>query len=141
MVYVALHPDGPLEIADAIQVRHRATFGGSLQVLNRIPSTRPAEFCLVLGTGGVRRDPVTDVPTLAVEAWAGTRSRASQIAREVRAVIHSLEGSATASYAVPEVNEFAGPADLPDPLSSQFRYTATYAVSIRTETIVNITTQ
>jgi hypothetical protein len=136
---MALFPDGPQEIADAIQVRHRATFGGTIQVLNRIPNPRLPEFILVLGVGGVQRDPVTDVPTLAVEAWANTRTRASELARQARAIIHSLEGSGTAGYAVPEVAEFAGPADLPDPLSNQFRYTATYAVAIRTESIINIT--
>lgn len=138
MVYVALHPDAPLAIADVLQVRHRATFGGTLSTVNRIPNPRPAEFVRVLGVGGVTRDRVTDVPTLAVEAWASTRSRAAELAQQVRAIMHSLEGASTAGYAVLEVTEFAGPADLPDPLSDQHRYTATYAVAIRTETIVNI---
>lgn len=125
-------------VADAVQIRHRSSFGGQLDVVNRVPATRPAEFVKVMGVGGVQRDRVTDVPTLAVEAWASTRSRAAALAYEVRGCIHSMEGDTFAGYSVQEVVEFAGPADLPDPLSDQFRYTATYAVAIRTETSVNI---
>lgn len=139
MGFVALFPDAPEKLAGSIQDKHRATFGGLLVTTNRTPGPRPAEFVKVMGVGGVRRDPVTDVPTLAVEAWASTRTRAAELAQQVRAIIWSLEGTSTAGYAVQEVAEFAGPADLPDPLSNQFRYTATYAVAIRTETIINIT--
>lgn len=138
MVYAALFPDAPMAIADAIQVRHRAAFGSQLVTTNRIPNPRPAEFVRVLGVGGVRRDPVTDVPTLAVEAWAATRSRAAALAQEVRAIIWSLEGATFAGYSVKDVTEFAGPGDLPDPLSDQSRYTATYAVGIRSEITVNL---
>lgn len=139
MVAVPLFPDAPMELAAAVEAKHRAVFGGQLAVLNRVPPTRPAEFALILGVGGVQRDRVTDVPTLAVEAWASTRSRAAALAQEVRVIVHALAGTATANYAVLDVDEFAGPADLPDPLSNQSRYTATYAVTIRTERTVNIT--
>ena len=138
MVYVALFPDAPEELAGAIQDRHRATFGSQLVTTNRTPNPRPAEFLKIMGVGGQRRDPVTDVPTLAVEAWASSRSRAAELAQEARAIIWSLEGTSAAGYAVSEVAEFAAPADMPDPLSDQHRYTGTYAVAIRTETIVNI---
>jgi hypothetical protein len=138
MAYVALFPDAPMAIADAVQVRHRAAFASQLEVTNRIPNPRPAEFVRVLGVGGVRRDRVTDVPTLAVEAWASTRSRAAALAQEVRAVIASLEGATFAGYTVQDVDEYAGPGDLPDPLSDQSRYTATYAVTVRSEIAVNI---
>lgn len=123
-----------MELAGALQDRHRAMFGGTLEVGNRTPNPRPAVFAKVLGVGGTRRDRVTDVPTLAVEAWADTRSRAAALAQELRACLYSLEGTSAAGYVIQEVVEFAGPADLPDPLSDQFRYSATYAVAIRTET-------
>ena len=139
MAYIALFPDAAERIADAIQVRHRATFGSALVTTNRTPSPRPAEFVKVILVGGTQRDRVTDVPTLAVEAWAATRSRAAALAQEVRAVIASLEGATFAGYTVQDVAEFAGPGDLPDPLSDQSRYTATYAVTIRSEIAVNIT--
>jgi hypothetical protein len=138
MVYVALFPDAAERIADAIQVRHRASFGSQLATTNRTPSPRPSEFVKVIGVGGVRRDQVTDVPTLAVEAWASTRSRAAALAQEVRAVMASLEGATFAGYTVQAVTEYAGPGDLPDPLSDQSRYTATYAIAIRSEQSVNI---
>lgn len=139
MAYVALFPDAAERIADAIQVRHRAAFASQLVTTNRTPNPRPAEFVKVIGVGGVRRDLVTDVPTLAVEAWASSRSRASALAQEVRAIVHSLAGATFAGYSIQDVAEYAGPGDLPDPLSDQSRYSATYAVSIRSETAVNIT--
>lgn len=138
MVYVALFPDTEERIADAIQVRHRASFGSALVTTNRVPDPRPSEFVKVILVGGVRRDQVTDVPTLAVEAWAGTRSRASALAQEVRAVVASLEGATFPGYTVQDVDEYAGPGDLPDPLSDQSRYSATYALTIRSESAVNI---
>lgn len=138
MPWVALFPDAPERIADAIQVRHRATFASQLTTHNKTPNPRPAEFVKVILVGGTRRDPVTDVPTLAVEAWAGSRSRAGALAQEVRAIVHSLVGATFAGYTVPDVAEFAGPGDLPDPLSDQSRYSATYAVTIRSEIAVNI---
>ena len=138
MAYVALFPDAAERIADEVQVRHRAAFGSTLTTTNRTPNPRPAEFAKVILVGGVRRDQVTDVPTLAVEAWAASRSRASTLAQEVRAVIHSLVGATFAGYAVQDVAEYAGPGDLPDPLSDQSRYSATYAVTIRSEIAVNI---
>lgn len=137
-MWVALFPDAPERVADAIQARHRATFGSQLVTTNRTPNPRPSEFVKVILVGGTRRDQVTDVPTLAVEAWSSSRSRAGALAQEVRAVIHSLEGATFAGYTFGEVAEFAGPGDLPDPLSDQSRYTATYAVSIRSEIAVNI---
>lgn len=126
-----------MELAGALQDVHRATFGGTLEIGNRIPSPRPVEFARVLGVGGTRRDPVTDVPTLAVEAWADTRSRAATLAQELRACLYSLEGVTLGGFTVQDVVEFAGPGDLPDPLSNQNRYTATYAVPIRAETSVH----
>lgn len=139
MAYVALFPDASMAIADAIQVLHRATFASTLDVGNRIPNPRPAEFARVLGVGGIQRDQVTDVPTLAVEAWAASRTRAAALAQELRAVVHALEGRSFAGYTVQDVDEYAGPGDLPDPLSDQSRYSATYAVTIRSEIAVNIT--
>lgn len=138
MVHVALFPDAPERIADAIEVRHRAAFASALDTFNRTPNPRPLEFVKVLGVGGVRRDPVTDQPTLAVEAWAATRTRASALAQEVRAVLYALVGATFAGYSIQDVVEFAGPADLPDPLSDQFRYSATYAVTIRSDNTLNI---
>lgn len=136
MAYVALFPDAPLELAGLVEARHRAMFGGELGVGNRTPNPRPAVFGKVLGVGGTRRDPVTDVPTLAVEAWADSRSRAAALAQELRACLYSLVGATVPGFTVQGVEEFAGPADLPDALSDQNRFTATYAVTIRAETSV-----
>lgn len=137
-MWVAMFPDAPLEVAAEVERIHRATFGSTLHIGNRIPSPRPAEFGNIVLVGGQRRDLVTDVPTLAVEAWAATRTRASALAQELRAILHALEGRTFAGLTVADVSEFAAPGDLPDVLSDQQRYTATYAIGVRSEVTVNI---
>lgn len=138
MVFVALFPDAPMELAATVQDKLLSGFGVTTDVLNRTPNPRPAMFVKLMGVGGVQRDRVTDVPTLVAEAWADKRTDAHLLAQQVRAIIHSMEGQLFAGYSVQEVVEFAGPADLPDPLSDQFRYTATYAVAIRSDSVVNL---
>lgn len=104
----------------------------SLNVSSRVPKVRPAEFVRVMRTGGSQRDKVTDLPTVVVEAWAATESRANRIAQTVRGVLHEL----TELDGVPvyEVREFAGPANLPDPATAAVRYTATYQIAVRGST-------
>ena len=135
---VSLFPDAPERIAGAIQDAHRAAFGSTLETVNRVPNPRPAEFVRVMLVGGSRRDPVTDVPTLAVEAWADTRTRAAELAQEVRSVLYALEGAVLGDFSVQDVAEFAGPGDLPDPDSGQQRYSGTYAIAIRTDRVITI---
>ena len=138
MPTVTIFPDAAMVIADALQIKHRAGFASTLEVLNRVPNPRLAEFGRVVRVGGVGRDQVTDVPTLAVEAWAATRVRAEALAQELRSTLHALVGATFATYTVQDVAEFAGPGDMPDPLSDQFRYSGTYAVTIRSETAITL---
>lgn len=99
------------------------------RISTRVPSPRPGEFILILRTGGVARDFYTDVPQITVEAWAKTETRAQLLAQKVRTVLRGLHE--IGGYAIYDVEEFAGPANLPDSLSGQPRYTATYAIPIR----------
>ena len=51
-------------------------FGYSIPVASRVPNPRPSTFVRVMRAGGVSRDRVIDVPTVAVEAWAPTETAA-----------------------------------------------------------------
>lgn len=98
----------------------------------RIPNPRPDQFYRVLRAGGAARDVVIDDAAIVVEAWASTDEEADDLAQLARAHLlaiasHQLDDG-TLIYGV---TESAGPADLPDPLSSQSRSTATYQVRVR----------
>lgn len=100
---------------------------------SRIPTGRTLEdtFLLVRRLGGSQHDVVVDDATLAVEAWAPTDIAAHDLIQEARAVVHSLVGTQLDGVAVYRVQEFAGPASLPDPDSDHPRYTLTISVSLR----------
>lgn len=108
--------------------------GDPVPVVLTIPANRPPEFIHVLSSGGSLRNIVTDVPTVIVEGWADRPSRAHQLAQMARGLMHWFTDiNGTAVY---DVNEFAGPGDLPDPLSDQARFTATYSVPMRSASVV-----
>ncbi|WAB09063.1 tail terminator [Arthrobacter phage Chridison] len=94
-----------------------------------VPNPRPPEFVILRRVGGVMRDLVTDEPTILVEAWSSTETKAARLANEVRGLLHwytEIDG-----YSILGCDEISGPVNLPDGLSAQVRYTATYVVAIR----------
>lgn len=96
-----------------------------------IPNPRPAEFFRVLQIGGSWRNLAVWVPTIIVESWSDRGSRALELATAVDGLMHWF--TELGGHAVYDVTEFAGPGNLPDPLTDQPRYTATYAVPIRAQ--------
>lgn len=133
---IVIHLD-PVEVLKlGLAAGMEMAFRDSVQVLGKIPEKRPAEFLRVLLSGGSNRDLVTDVPTIVVEAWATKPSRAMELAQRARALMHWFDDiNGTPVY---NVTEFAGPGDLPDPLSNHARFTATYSVPMRTARVVAI---
>jgi hypothetical protein len=101
-------------------------------VSGRIPSPRPTRFVRVRVVGGTQTDLISDVPTLVVEAYASLDTTASRLAAICRAL---LEQGGRAGYLAGTpcryVDVVGRPQNLPDPLTEQTRYTATYAVSLR----------
>lgn len=99
----------------------------------RVPADRPGEFVTALRVGGAQRNLVVDDATVLVEAWADQYDRAQDLAQLARAAVHAARGDRVGpqSLLVCRVDELAGPAVLPDPLSSQARYTLTLQVSLR----------
>lgn len=99
----------------------------------RTPSTGipSVGFVLLRRLGGVRRDIVTDEVQLGVECWADTEHRAYTTAQLVRALLFALRGRTLGGHPVYRVQEFAGPAALPDPDTSKPRYVFTHLVAVR----------
>ena len=59
-----------------------------------VPESRPLSFVTVERTGGARDAyGLIDRPTIAVQSWAETRYKASQLANEVDSAMHALVGS------------------------------------------------
>ena len=98
---------------------------------NVVPSPRPTQFVVVRRVGGTRRNLVADNATLTVECWAERPEYAHDLAQYCRAVIHTMPGQTFDGVAVYKVAELAGPADLPDPVSDQPRYSFTVSVTVR----------
>lgn len=107
--------------------------GDPVPVVLSIGTKRPPEFLRVILSGGAERNIVTDVPTIIIEAWAARAGRALEMAQKARGLMHWFTDiNGVALY---DVSEFAGPGNLPDPLSDQARYTATYSVPMRSATV------
>lgn len=97
-----------------------------------VPDPRPDRFVLVPRVGGVKRNLVVDSPTVGVECWAATPKQAHDLCQLVRGLLHALPDKTVAGVAFYRMEEFAGPANLPDGgLSGQARYILTVAVSCR----------
>lgn len=96
-----------------------------------IPANRPATFLLVRRTGGVRTDVVRDAAQITLEAYGPTEKAAHDLLQRARAYLHSLRGQAVGNTTVYAVQEFAGPGNLPDPISESPRYSMTVQVSLR----------
>lgn len=97
----------------------------------KVPATRPARFYRVLRTGGPRRNLVVDGAQITVESWAESDEDAQGMAQEARGILHTLPGQVIGDVLVCRVDELSGPANLPDPLSDQPRYTQSFSVALR----------
>lgn len=122
---VVLMPD-----AVAVLTSHLRTVLAS-PVHARIPADRPASFLLVQRTGGPRTDIVRDAAQVTLEAFGTTEKEAHDLIQLARAHVHALRGTAVGGTSVYAVREFAGPGNLPDPVSESPRYSMTFQVSLR----------
>jgi hypothetical protein len=89
-------------------------------------------FVHIARGGGIRDSYITDVAQLNVESWHPTDiSAAATNAQAARAQIHALAGAIVAGVRIYRVDEFAGPAELPDPTRGDRRVVFTVQVTIR----------
>lgn len=101
------------------------------KVGTRVPNPRPGRFVRIRRIGGPRLNLVADNPQLSVESWAPTAEQAADLAQLCRGLILAMRGTTVAGVAIYRVNEFAGPAELPDPTSDQPRYVQTFEIAMR----------
>lgn len=127
---VIIFPD-----VEALLVQHLTTqlplHGQAVTAHTQIPQTRPDKFVTVSRAGGTRRTLVVDAATMTVESWGLRPAAAYTLAQVVRGILGALPGAILGGYPVYRVDEFAGPANLPDPTSGHARYTQTISVFLR----------
>lgn len=102
-----------------------------VDVGSHVPNPRPTEFLLVRRLGGPRMNEVADNAMLGVEAWGASVAAAHDLIQEARGLILAMRGTVHSGVAVYRITEIGGPAQLPDPLSDQPRYTYTVQVAMR----------
>lgn len=124
-------PDAVAAVISALNTQLPALGFTGVPVRSKVPNPRPARFIAVYRTGGPRLNIVVDSAQITVEAWANSQSEAHDLAQAARAILNSLEGTSVGGTLLYGINEFSGPADLPDPESGQARYTWTSSVNTR----------
>lgn len=96
-----------------------------------LPDPVPDYFVRVRRTGGIRATIVSDAAQLTIETYADLHDSAHDLMTDARAALHALVGTDLDTATVYRVEELAGPADFPDPLSNQARYSMTVVVHLR----------
>jgi hypothetical protein len=128
---VVVFPDAITVVATYLRAQLPSHGYTGIHVGSRVPDPRPARFVRVDRVGGAKPNLVTDAATLVVEAWAADEPAAHTLAQVCRGLVHAMEGTTQSGVPIYRVNEFAGPATLPDPTSDQARATQTLQVHLR----------
>lgn len=109
--------------------------GSAALVKPRRPSnwngTNPAELVTIHRSGGVRMNLVTDEAQLTISSYAPTEEEAHDLAQYVRAFLLGMTGHTASGTTVYRVQEFSGPALLPDPTADCPRYFQQMSVAMR----------
>src|SRR5690606_29143967 len=101
-------------------------------VSRTVPKPRPTAFVKVIRTGGaVDPLPITEGAMFTIEAWSSSAPAAYNLAADARLALHQMAGTVVDGVAVYRVEEVSGPQDLPDPESTQARYTFTVVLHVR----------
>lgn len=91
-------------------------------VYAEVPNPRPEKFVTVERTGGSDLEKFVDQPTLAVQSWAPTRYEASELARDVDALLLDMPGEVINVMGCDRNSLY----NFPDPDSRQARYQGVY---------------
>jgi hypothetical protein len=86
---------------------------------------------VVRRTGGPSKGVASDNPTVTIEAWAPTTTESFQLLQSARLVV--IEAAEQGRAGLRRYDELAGPADLPDPSTTNPRHTLTASVVTRLE--------
>ena len=119
------------DIEDAVIIWLNAHL--TVDAYDRVPSVTNdmLSFVIIERTGGPAVTVVSERATLIVEAWAKSWRSAQDLMQLARQAVHDLPGEIVAGVAFSRVDEFAGPARLPDAVSGYPRFTMTVSVTVR----------
>lgn len=107
----------------------------ALEVGSRIPGTGD-KFVVIRRVGGTARL-VSDNPILIVEVYERYEDDAERLAMDVRKQLHALAGETFGETQCYSVEEYSGPANMPDPRRPELsRYTFTLALRLRGKTSI-----
>lgn len=127
MVEVLVAPDAEALLISYLNTAYAAR-SNSVRAGTEVPANRPSAFVRVIRVGGTSAL-VVDSVTFAIESWADDPILAYTNAALTRGLIHAIGSVNGSQFYNPQ--EFAGPANLPDPESGQARYTQTISVGVR----------
>lgn len=127
---LVLFPDATAVVIDHL-TDTLPDYGESCPIHKNTPDPRPSRFVQVFRTGGPRHNLVVDGAQLTIECWADTAAEAADLASLVRAALLAVRSDVVGTVTFYKVDELAGPADLPDPLSQQARMTWSVIAFVR----------
>ena len=100
-------------------------------VHHAIPNPRPDRFVVVRRAGGPMLNLVADNGMLTIEGYGNGRTDARDIHDEARSYVRAMRGTTVGGVPIYRVNEVGGAVFLPDPASTQARFTSTVHVAMR----------
>lgn len=103
--------------AVAVMIRLIKTLVPGLAVAASIPKNPPEVMVRVTRTGGVMKNPITDVPMFSVAVYGASRKQAEEISQQLRHVLHrqDWQGIRLGGVLLRGWREAAGPAEYADP--------------------------
>ncbi len=123
--------DGPDVIANLVALL-TSELGVPVSSRRSPTATKDSDPSVVVRrTGGPSKGVASDNPTITIEAWAPTTTESFQLLQSARLVV--IEAAEQGRAGLRRYDEFAGPADLPDPSTTNPRHTLTASVVTRLE--------
>ena len=123
--------DGPDVIANLVALL-ASELGVPVSSRRSPTATKDSDPSVVVRrTGGPSKGVASDNPTVTIEAWAPTTTESFQLLQSARLVV--IEAAEQGRAGLRRYDEFAGPADLPDPSTTNPRHTLTASVVTRLE--------
>jgi hypothetical protein len=127
---LVLFPDAAAAVIARVEAQLTAR-GHAAPVGQQTPDPRPNRFVTIFRTGGPRKNLVVDQAQLTIEAWEQRWDNAHDLLQECRMLVHAMKGGVHSGVTCYKVMELAGPAKLPDTLSTRPRYSMTMLVEVR----------
>lgn len=133
---VILFPDAEKCVIGELAERLEAA-ADTARVVGTTPDPRPSRFVRVIRTGGPASAFYMDNAQVTIEAWDDDEEAAGDLAQLCRAWIWAAARAGDIQgVAFHSIQEFGGPARLPDPQTGQYRYTWTCSIELRGSTLI-----